>query len=357
MRQILNAELFRLLAFGAYRYRFLAVYIIIGVISLTVEVLLYRGLERLGLTYPYCAWAGVLGGILFAFWGNVRFNFKVPQKKRRRALLYFVVIAIFSWALQYLLRGWISDWGWSYEQARFVISGVVFLAAYALHRRFSFSDYKKLGVAVYANGIEDIRGIRQRIENYPDIIHVDIVDSTFGREDHEVRTYRLEVVRAYWPDKPVHVHIMSRVPSQYLRDLYPHVDRIYVHAEASEDVEQMLKDIRLAGKQPGLAVCLSTELEAVKPYLPLVDGVLFLAIPNAGHSGQPFQMPALERIAEFNSWPGRSRLDVCVDGGVTERNVGLLNVEIVVSGSSVLNNPEPRRQIMRLQTSSSYEQT
>ena len=67
-------------------------------------------------------------------------------------------------------------------------------------------------------------------------------------------------------------------------------------------------------------------------------------------------MATLERIAAFNAWPDRSGFDVCVDGGVTETNVGLLNVEIVVSGSSVLRSADPRRQIMRLQTSSNYEQ-
>ena len=75
-----------------------------------------------------------------------------------------------------------------------------------------------------------------------------------------------------------------------------------------------------------------------------------------GSSGQTFQMEALDRIREFNHWPGRSHVDACVDGGVTETNIGLLNVEIVVSGSSVLTHWDPRRQIMRLQTSSSYEQ-
>ena len=80
------------------------------------------------------------------------------------------------------------------------------------------------------------------------------------------------------------------------------------------------------------------------------------AILQPGSSGQAFEMGTLERIAAVQAWPERSHFDVCVDGGVTEGNVGLLNVEIVVSGSSVLKSADPRRQIMRLQTSSNYEQ-
>ena len=355
MRRLLNPDVLSSVTFAAYRHRFLFVYVITGIFSLCWEFVVYRGLERLGLAYPYCAFAGVVSGILVAYWGNVRFNFKVPVAKRQRALSYFIVISFFSWVVQFLIRRRIRTW--SYEEARLVISGSVFLVAYLLHRRFSFSDYKKVGVAVYANGIEDIKTIRARIENFADIIHVDIVDATYGHEDHEVRTYRLEVVRAYWPTRPIHVHVMSRTPSRYLEDLFPHVDRIYIHVEIDEDVSAVLANVRSAGKQVGLAIATDTPLEAVRPYVDRIDGVLFLAVSKPGSSGQSFEMATLERTADFNRWAERSRVDVCVDGGVTERNVGLLNVEIVVSGSSVLNNPDPRRQIMRLQTSSSYEQT
>lgn len=355
MRRFFNPELLPSVAFAAYRYRFLFVYVIIGVTSLFWEFVVYRGLERLGLVYPYCAVAGVLSGILLAYWGNVRFTFKVPIAKRQRALFYFTVISFGSWGLQFLFRRRIQDW--SYEQARLAISGCAFFLAYLLHRRFSFADFKKVGVAVYANGIEDIKTIHARIENFADIIHVDLVDASYGREDQEVRTYRLEVVRAYWPHKPIHVHVMSRTPSRYLQEIFPHVDRIYVHLEIDEDVAGVVGAIRAAGRQAGIAMAAVTPLEAARPYLDRIDGVLFLAILKPGSSGQSFEMGTLERIADFNRWPERSRLDVCIDGGVTETNVGLLNVEIVVSGSSVLRSADPRRQIMRLQTSSSYEQT
>jgi ribulose-phosphate 3-epimerase len=356
IRSVVNPELWARASFAAYRYRFLFTYVVIGVLSLAAEVVIYRAARRLGVAEPFGAIAGVSGGILFAYWGNVRFNFKVPVGKRARALYYFAAISVLSWSVQFLLRRQIADSGLSYEQARFMMSGSVFALAYVLHRRFSFSDYKKVGVAVYANSIENIEDIHRRIENCADIIHVDVVDASYGRKDHEVRTYRLEAVRAYWPRRPLHVHLMSRAPSRYLEDLYPHVDRIYVHVESDEPVDGLVRSIQQAGREAGIAISLSTPLESIRPYLDGVSGVLFLAIAEPGRSGQPLQPAVLERIADFNKWAERSRLDVCVDGGVTERNVGLLQVEIVVSGSSVLMHPDPRRQIMRLQTSSNYEQ-
>ena len=77
MRRFVNPELLPTVSFAAYRYRFLCVYVIIGVASLGWEFVVYRGLERLGVAFPFCAAVGVVSGILLAYWGNVRFNFGV----------------------------------------------------------------------------------------------------------------------------------------------------------------------------------------------------------------------------------------------------------------------------------------
>ena len=151
MRRFLNPDLLSSVTFAAYRYRFLFVYVIIGVLSLCSELVIYRGLERLGLVYPSCAFMGVVSGVLLAYWGNVRFNFKVPIAKRQRALLYFIVISFLSWIVQFLIRRVIRRW--SYEEARLVISGSVLFVAYLLDSGISFCHFKKVGVAVYANGI------------------------------------------------------------------------------------------------------------------------------------------------------------------------------------------------------------
>ena len=79
---------------------------------------------------------------------------------------------------------------WSYEKSRFIISGCLFLLGYILHRKFSFSEHKRVGIAVYANGQEDISGIHEKIGSFPDFIHVDIVDSTFASNAIEAKTYR-----------------------------------------------------------------------------------------------------------------------------------------------------------------------
>ena len=77
---------------------------------------------------------------------------------------------------------------------------------------------QEVGVAIYANGVEDIKGIYEKIGSYADFIHVDIIDSSYGDVDTDP-PYRLETIKAYWPDHPIHVHVMSKYPSKWIAHL------------------------------------------------------------------------------------------------------------------------------------------
>lgn len=353
---LLNPELESRIQFMLYRYRFLLVYMAIGVFSLVLEFVTFRGLEKLGLPSLSANVVGVALGIYFAYFMNVRFNFKVPRAKRNRALVYFVIISSGSFTVNYIFKGQLLLRGWNPEVSRFVVAGVLFYVAYLFHRRFSFSDRKLVGVAIYANGVEDVKGIFEKIGTCPDFIHVDLIDETFGAGKAESpQTYRLETIRAYWPNKKIDAHIMSRTPSKWINDIAPHVDAIIVHIDVDEPIDGILENISKLDRQIGLCVAMRDSLDMIRPSLSHVDMLMILSIPEPGRSGQTFDMNALDWISEVNAWPDRSRIDFCVDGGVNERTVGLLNVEQVVSGSSVLNAPDPKRQIMRLQTSSNYE--
>ena len=182
-----------------------------------------------------------------------------------------------------------------------------------------------------------------------------VVDETFRPGTESPNTHRIEVAHAYWPQKQLHAHLMTRQPTRYFEWVLPFADTVIVHIESDEDLKGVLKKIRDAGKRAGLCVTMATPLEKVRPYAGAIDLLMLLAIEKPEHSGQELQLSVVERITEIHRWPERNHFELCVDGGVNERNIGLLNVEKVVSGSSVLNHPDPTRQIMRLQTSSNYE--
>ena len=121
--------------------------------------------------------------------------------------------------------------------------------AYLLHRKYSFRDFKRVGVAIYANGVENVQDIHKRVGQYPDFIHVDIVDQNFVPDADETKVYRMEVIRAFWPNREIHTHLMSKTPSQWLPEVIPYSDIIYLHSECDENIPDLLKEIRFHGKQ------------------------------------------------------------------------------------------------------------
>ena len=339
-----------------YSSRLLLNYVWIGFLSICIEILIYQGLTHNGFSNIIALTTGLSAGIWIAYWLNIRINFKVPRVKRRRAFFYFVTIALFSGLLNFILHLPLLEYGLSYEASRFLVSGCLFSIGYYLHRRFSFSDRKQVGVAIYANKVEDIGTIHHKVGHYPDFIHVDIIDETFGETALDPHIYRLEAIRAYWPHKQVHVHLMTRHPLRWLDDVLPYCDVIIPHVECDDALDKVFDIIHKARRRAGICLLHDTPLSAIEAYINKCELVQFLAIQQPGRSGQNFESVVLERIAELDRHPRRRALTVCVDGGVNEHTIQLLNVEMTVSGSAVLNRAQPERQIMRLQTSSNYEE-
>jgi ribulose-phosphate 3-epimerase len=337
-----------------YKYRFFFGYVAIGVISLVVEFLIFNFFYSLQINQTLNSLLSVLTGILFSFWFNVRYNFKISKTKRDRALYYFLIISFSSYLIQIFLINELET-QLSYEKLRIITSGSLFWIAYVLHRRFSFRDFKKVGVAIYANGIEDLNSINKKVQNFPDFIHVDIVDETFNDKSEHVLSYKAEVIRAYWHSKFIEAHIMSKNPKKWIQDIIQHVNRIFIHCEVNEDIEELLSLIKDNNCQSGLVIQNTDQLKVFEKHHQLIDSVLVLSIENPGYSGQSFKMDALEIISTINNHKFRNQISLIVDGGVNNKNVSIIKSENVVSGSYVVNAENPIKNIMILQTSSQYE--
>jgi len=355
MKKVLHPEIVKILDGLYYRFRFLWMYVVIGAISLMLELAIRAQLKQLGVHELLATCISLIAGIAFAFIGNTYFNFKVPPSRRNRTLIYFVSISVFSGVIQWVVAKQFVQISLNYEQSRLIISASMFMIAYILHRNFTFRDFKRVGVAIYANGVENLRSIHERIGQYPDFIHVDIVDKSFAPNAKEAAIYRMETIRALWPEREIHTHIMSKTPSLWLQEVVPYSDTVYIHWECEEDIEEMISLLQRDGKKAGVALCMSTDLDEVQGVLDKVSAVLLLTIEEPGRSGQTFELNALDRIQQLNAKPFRNQIRICVDGGVNEKVVGLLKVEDVVSGSSVLNHHDAKRQILRLQSAGYYE--
>jgi pentose-5-phosphate-3-epimerase/putative flippase GtrA len=333
-------------------------YIIFGFLSLVIELIISKFLLFYNIPFLTATIFAFLIGLLAAFFLNVRFNFHITQAKRKKALFYFSLISTLSFSIQTILRSSIQSYGYDIDASRFVIAGSFFMVSYILHRNLSFREYKKVGVAIYADGVEDIKLIFNKISNISDFIHIDIVDKTYNPNCKEVKAYRAEVVRAYWQKKKIEVHIMSRNPSIWLGDLLPYVDIIYVHPTMDEKLEDIIDKINSSNVKAGIALGINEPLDIIDSYIEMgkIRHVLLLTIPQPGFSGQKFDISALPLLEKLNAHKKRSEFEICVDGGVNDLTVKYLSVESVVSGSYILGAPNPIENIMHLQTSGEYAQ-
>ncbi len=229
------------------------------------------------------------------------------------------------------------------------------MIAYFFHIKFSFKESRKVGVAIYANGYEDIKTIFNKIGPYPDFIHVDIVDKTMNKDALNPNLSRLEVVRAYWPNHSIETHIMSKNPLSLINDnILNFSDIIYFHNEI-ENKNEVIKKIENKNKIPGIVLHTINEYSNLENLISQFKQILILSIKKPGVSGQDFNEKSYELINKINAMSLRNKFSVCVDGGVKSKIINKFISEKVVSGSEVLNNSNPIRKIMSLQTLARYE--
>ena len=342
--------------FFTYKNKHLIIYIFIGILSLLFELSIRQILIKIFSGKSLLLHTSVLCGVIFAFYFNIKFNFNVPKLHLKRSLIYFLIISFGAYVVQFSVKRYVDFGNLSFEQTRFLISGTFFLIGYFFHLKFSFKDNIKLGVAIYANGYEDIKKIYEKIGPYPDFIHVDIIDNTMNQNALDTKLSKLEVVKAYWPNHQIHTHIMSKHPLNCLdEEIYKFSDIIYFHYESLDDKNKIIREIKNHKKVPGLVLHSVNKYENLDSIVKDFNEILVLSIKQCGVSGQNFEEKAFSLIDNLNSLSQRNKFKVCVDGGVKSNLISKFSSERIVSGSDVLSNKNPKRQIMRLQTLSRYE--
>ena len=332
-----------------FRHAHIIKYTIIGVFSILCELLARSCLILIGFNSLSSELLSILLSISIAFYLNYKFNFALPKRKLRVALLYFVIISFFSFGLQKYLATLVQISERDYYSDRLVMSGILYVFIYFLHRRFTFKKYRQVGVAVYANGVEDILDIKSKIGIYSDFIHVDIVDSTILGDLSDVRSYRLETIKAAWPNIPIHTHIMSKTPSVWLNEVCKSSDIVFVHDDMDEDLVAIKSKINTLGCEAGLALHANNRYDNLKSLLSGFHHVMVLTIQNPGFSGQRFMPQAYELIKNLNHYKSDLDFDLCIDGGVNISTINSFDSDQIVSGSCVLDAPDPRKRILELQ--------
>lgn len=184
------------------------------------------------------------------------------------------------------------------------------------------------------------------LEAGADVMHFDVMDGHFV-PNISYGAPVLTCLHAALPDVFYDVHLMISDPARYAADFAKAgADLITFHLEAVPDtVEEVIAAIRAAGCQVGISIRPGTPVEAVFPYLGVVDLILVMSV-EPGFGGQKFLPTTPTRIAAIRA--ERARLGcntlIEVDGGintVTGPQCIEAGVDWLVAGNSLFRAEDP----------------
>jgi ribulose-phosphate 3-epimerase len=167
-----------------------------------------------------------------------------------------------------------------------------------------------------------------------DLIHVDVMDGHFVPN----LTIGPPVVSALRKSTSLalDVHLMIEEPERYVDSfLDAGADVLTIHVESSKQVSQTLQRIRARGAMAGLTLRPGTPVQALEPYLSLVDLVLVMTV-EPGFGGQAFLHEQIVKLDWLDRRPERADFLLEVDGGIQMQTAPLVKAaDILVAGSYV----------------------
>lgn len=158
------------------------------------------------------------------------------------------------------------------------------------------------------------------------------------------------IVERELPDTKLDIHLMVRDAAAAVRAWKAVAPaRLTIHVEAQGEIHAILRAIREAGAERGLALSPDTPVTRVEPYLEAIDLLLFVAVPP-GKSGQTFDPATVGRVRAVRV--RHPSLNVGVDGGITAGRIPDLlaaGATTIVVASAIFSEADPRAAYRELQ--------
>lgn len=151
-----------------------------------------------------------------------------------------------------------------------------------------------------------------------DYIHLDFMDGKFV-PNVTLDSTIIRAVKTVISNIKRDIHIMAFEPTQYFDKMNIGKDDIVsVHYEACPNLHEVIREIRLRGANPFIAISPDTKPEVLKEYLNEIDGIVVMTV-YPGFAGQPIVKGSFEKISEVRKMIDESSLNIIleVDGHVS----------------------------------------
>jgi len=146
-------------------------------------------------------------------------------------------------------------------------------------------------------------------------------------------------------------HLMISDPAKYLDDyIKAGCDAMTFHIEAVPEPTDLLKRIRAAGRQAGLAINPGTPVERVLPFVGDCDLMLVMSV-EPGFGGQKFMPQVLDKARTLRAKMPTAAL-LSIDGGIATPTIGSASAagcQIFVAGSAIFDHDDYGRAIREME--------
>lgn len=123
---------------------------------------------------------------------------------------------------------------------------------------------------------------------------------------------------------------------------------VTIHAEATQNIPQTLKNIRSAGARSSLGIKPNTSIEDYAQFVDLVDMYLIMTV-EPGFGGQKFMENMMEKVRRTRQVIGDRPIWLQVDGGISMNTIEIAleaGADTFVVGSAVFNASDPAQMVV-----------
>lgn len=183
--------------------------------------------------------------------------------------------------------------------------------------------------------IESIAGVS-------DLIHLDVMDNIFVPNF----TFDFEAASKIIQNSSIGVdaHLMV-ADVDLIAVQYAEIGcaSVTIHAEATKNIPQTLKNIRNAGSRSSLGIKPNTDITQYESIVDDVDMFLIMTV-EPGFGGQKFMENMMEKVRRTKKIIGDRPIWLQVDGGISMDTIQIAleaGADTFVVGSAVFNAPNP----------------
>ncbi len=184
---------------------------------------------------------------------------------------------------------------------------------------------------------EQFQEASERVAPFARRIHIDLSDGEFAP------TFLLNESQLYWPPEwEIDIHAMVARPSEHIPQLIAmKPNLIVIHAEVTENLIELLTQIKEAGIKAGLALLKTTVPAKIADAIQIADHIMIFSGELGKHGGTASMMQ-LEKVRLIKAI--NPKAEIGWDGGVNIENAYTLTqggVEVLNTGGAIANSENP----------------